>query len=232
MPAARTSAAPVGLALLVALVFAGCGGGGAGSVSHGSITRTGSSVPVRPLHAVADYDTDDYSAGSGSDADDDDSPSADRDGDSDGETAGFFDADDTYYTRFGHAAGAPDAKQLRSVIERYFAAIAALDGRAACALMPSSIAKHIPEIFGKGIGPPYARGSSCPQITANVFAFYRRQLLSEAGALEVAVTRVDGARALVVLTFKRARGYPARLIELVRVGDGWRVNGMLDNELP
>jgi len=234
MGTARVSAALAALVLLAALGAVGCGGGGSSSSSsreRAAKGPTGATAPTHPLHAVADYDTDDYSVGSDAD-DDDSSPPYDHDGDSDNETGGFYDSDDAFEIGFGHAADAPDARQARSLIRRYFAAASSLNGREGCALMLASIARHIPEIFGKGLGPPYARGNDCPQIVANVFAFYRRQLLVEAGALEVASVRVRGPRALAVLTFKRDRGYPARLIELAREGDRWRMNGMLDNELP
>ena len=121
---------------------------------------------------------------------------------------------------------------MKALVRRYFAAIAGLDGRTACSLMLARVAAHVPEVLGSGaVRPSFVHGGTCPQIAASMFAFYGRQLRAEAGAVEVVAVRVHGASGLAVLAFRRDPSLPLRVIELGREGDGWRVDGILDNEL-
>jgi hypothetical protein len=236
----RTSATARALVLaacalaLASLGLVACGGGSTAPSQQHSAAATvrASGRSPQPRHPVADFDGDDYEAGTDAD-DDDSSPPPDRDGDADGEPGRPYDRDDAGVLGLGRPAAARDTREVQALVASYFAAVAAQDGRAACSLMLANVAAHIPEILGPNVPrPPFVHGGNCPQIAASVFAFYGRQLRAEAASVRVSAVRVDGASALVLLAFGDRSGLPLRLIALAREGSGWRVDGMLDNELP
>jgi hypothetical protein len=225
----RYAAAWVALAL-IAVTPIGCGAVVAGHPRSTGAHPSGSGRPVRPRHAVADFDGDDYEVGGDAD-DDDSSPPYDRDGDADGEPGRLYDQDDGFLG-FGRVANAGDRRHAQVLVLRYFSALAAQDGRVACSLMLASVAAEIPEIYGEKVPRPrIMHGSTCPQIAASAFAFYGRQLRAEASSVQVKAVRVHGRSALVLLEFGPRSGLPLRLIALARERGRWRVDGMLDNEL-
>jgi hypothetical protein len=229
--AARALIPAGGLLALAALGLAACGGGQGRSPRGSGAARVTRTVAAgEPRHAIADFDGDDHEAGSDAD-DDDSSPPHDRDGDSDGQAGQLYDSDNADVLA-GRPASTSDLYAVKPLVHRYFAAIARLDGRTACSLMLARVADHVPEVLGSGaLRPSFVHGGTCPQIAASVFAFYGHQLRAEAGAVEVTALRVRGASGLAVLAFRRDPSLPLRVIELGREGDGWRVDGMLDNEL-
>jgi hypothetical protein len=226
----RYAVAWVALAL-IAVTPIGCGAVGDGHPPRSTGAHSaGAGRPSRPRHAVADFDGDDHEAGGDAD-DDDSSPPYDRDGDSDGQAGQFYDSDDADVLA-GRPASTSDLHAVKVLVPLYFAAIAGLDGRTACSLMLARVAAHVPEVLGSGaVRPSFVHGGTCPQIAASMFAFYGRQLRAEAGAVEVVAVRVHGASALAVLAFRRDPSLPLRVIEIGREGHGWRVDGILDNEL-
>jgi hypothetical protein len=230
---------PKALAVLVTGLVAsgmGCGGGEAGTRPASlrrseASTRSHGSSPSHPRHAIADYDGDDYEAGG--DADDDDNVNAsDSDGDSDGSQGAAFDQDDVMLIDSGRPAGAADRREVSALVKRYFAAAGGAHGAVACGLVAASVARAVPEVIGGPTGRPYARGNTCPEILSSVFRFFGAQLAAEASAVEVTRVRVEGNQATVVLGFKAIHHYPARVMSLIRQGHAWRVDGILDNELP
>jgi hypothetical protein len=220
-------AAAIGFCLGVAA----CGGAGRGT---GPASRSGAAATrppgaVRPSPSITgDYDTDD-SNNLFKDADNDDSKSTDRDGDSDNGSGSYYDNDDRSVRDVGHAANAADRAAITRLLRRYYAAAGAGDGEAACSMIVRSIARTIPEAFGRPPAP-YARGTTCAPVVTQLFEHYRRQLAAHAAPLAVSDVRVDGhGRGVAVLAF---RGLPGRQIDVARDRGAWRVKGLFDEELP
>jgi hypothetical protein len=224
----------LGLAIL-AMSFSACGNDAA-SVGHTSSVADASSAPANssPLPAQryidGDYDNDDYDAAASGDADNDDSNRPkDRDNDADGGPA-YYDRDDDSVRDFGKAAGRDDFRSIVSLIERYYVVAGAKDGAAACSMIDASLANSVPEDLGQEPGPSYLRGSTCAAVMTKVFELNRRQIASyEASGLKVTGVRIRGDRGLVVLGF---RTLPGRQIAVSRENGSWKVDALLDSELP
>jgi hypothetical protein len=180
---------------------------------------------------TGDYDNDDYgtSASSYGDADNDDHKATDRDNDSDNSTGSYYDSDDDALRYFGHAADSVDRRDIAALIERYYSQAVAQDGAAGCTMIVSGIAKSVPEDIGRPPGPPYLRGDTCAVVLSKVFKENRRQLMAYAASLRVTGVRVLGGRAVAILGF---RALPGRDFHLLREGGAWKLESLLDGELP
>lgn len=212
-----------------------CGGHGAPGLRPrhaGVASQPGPSSAVnipRLRYLSGDYDGDDYYANRG-DADNDDSHILkDRDNDADSKNHSYYDADDGMVRSFGRAASAVDRGAIMALVRRYYSAAAAEDGRAGCSMLLGSVARSIPQTLGRPPGPPYLAGSACGAIVTKVFEQDHRQLAIYAKRLHVADVRVAGDHGVVVLD---VRPLPARQILVKREGDVWKVDTLLDNELP
>ena len=85
--------------------------------------------------------------------------SGDTDHDSSEQTT--FDSDDGRALHFGRAADATDRKAITAVVEHYYAALAAEDGSAACALMMAPVAESVPEEIYGPRALAHKSGKSC-----------------------------------------------------------------------
>lgn len=187
------------------------------------------SVPPSPS-ITGDYDGDDDYASHGSDGDNDDSSRPkDRDNDFDNPTHSYFDGDDSSVRGFGHAASAVDRRAITALVKRYYALADAEDGAAACPMIVPSLANSVVEALGGPGGPPFAHGKTCAEVMTSVFAHYHRQLAADTVTLRVSGVRVDGRVGVAVLAF---RTLPGRQINVARMGAGWRIDILLDTELP
>jgi len=213
------------------LFLAGCGGASYDARQASTSSATSSRAVPPSSSLTGDYDGDDDPGEklSRNDGDNDDARPTDQDNDSDSNGKSYFDSDDDSVRRFGHAASTADRKAVVSLVKRYFAAAAAEDGMTACSLLASAFAKSLPETLGGAGGPPYARGATCAAVTSGIFAHYHRQIAAHAATLEVPGVRVEGAEAMVVLAF---RGLPGRSTRVAREHGVWRVDSLLDIELP
>jgi hypothetical protein len=219
---------PVVVALCLCVAACGAASHGAGSTSRSASAAVGPSPSI-----TGDYDgDDDYGAKLQSDGDNDDSTMPkDRDNDNVGDDSGnsYFDADDEVVRLSGHVASAVDRTAITRLVKRYFAVANAEDGMTACSMIVSSFAKSVPETLGRPPGPPYARGTTCAAVMSKVFAHYHRQLAAHATTLEVNGVRVDRGIGVAVLAF---RTLPGRQIRVAREGGVWRMDALLDLELP
>lgn len=174
-----------------------------------------------------DEDDDDSSIGQGgvTTADPQD---ADGDNDlTDNRGKGYYDEDDGAVQGFGQPAGPDEAKALRKVVARYFAAARAGNGKIACATIEQKIGAALPENYGTAVGPAYLRGAkTCAAVMSGLFEHLRRQL-----SIRQLVTsiRVNGARAYVLLGSRRA---PASYVTLEREGGAWRIAEIVPGALP
>jgi hypothetical protein len=200
--------------------------------SPSAALTSASRTTARARNSVyGDYDNDDLVGGRFGDADNDDSTGPrDRDNDSDNGSKSYYDQDDDSVRAFGQAANGEERRAISSLVRRYFAVAAAGDGAGACAMIVPSLRVAIPEDLGRPPGPSYARGDTCRTVVSRVFSVFHVQLAAYASRLAITAVRVEGDRGLVVLGFA---SLPGRQIGVIRVsGVGWKVETLLDRELP
>lgn len=153
------------------------------------------------------------------------------DADKDNDASGFADEkNNDSVLDFGHAADSSDQREITSLIKRYYAAAVTENGAKACSLLYSTIEESVPEDYG--ISPPsqpYLRGTTCPAVLTLLFKHYHPQLLLEYPKLEVARVRMIEHHGLVILRFGKL---PEREIPVGREGHTWKLDALLDNEMP
>lgn len=190
-----------------------------------------STVPML-RHFGGDYDPDDYN-GHENDGDNDDSNEPrDRDNDFDGNNSNnkiYYDSDDTRIRAFGHAPSVTDRRAITRLVKHYFAVAATEDGQTACSMIVASMARAVPEDLGQPPGPPYLRGKTCAAVMSKLFKQNRRQLTVYSTMLEVTGVRLDRNRGVAVLGFT---ALPGRQIQVVREHGTWKIDALLDRELP
>jgi hypothetical protein len=147
---------------------------------------------------------------------------------------GQQDEDDYLVLAYGHAADAADERAVAALVRRYMAAAAARDGAAACRLVyarvnkGSKLLEAIPLPYTPGPESPL-KGKTCPVVVSWLFREDRARLRSEIGSLRVTGLRVSGRHGLALLGFTPAR---ERYIAVIREGRVWKVEGLLDSQLP
>jgi hypothetical protein len=221
-------------ALLLGVYGDACGsskGSGSTQAIADGATTTSSSGPSRAERGViGDYDADDNYNGQYEEGDNDDSHlPKDRDNDSDNGSKSYYDSDDSSVRAYGHAVDTAERQTATALVKRYFTAASKGDGATACSLIVASIASSVPEDLGQDAGPLYARGSSCSTVLSKIFKHYHRQIAAEAMELEVTGVRIDHGVGVAVLGFKTL---PGRQLRVAREGGVWRINALLDTELP
>lgn len=227
--------------LLLGAWISACGGTGRG-VRTGSPSSSGgpaSGQETAPLatdatrtagHLFGDYDGDDYYIQKSSDLDNDDGHKPrDGDGDYDNRSKSYFDSDDGPVLRFGHAASTADRRAIEAVVKRYFAAAATKDGAAACSIITTPLAKSVPEDLGQPPGPAFLSGKTCAVVMSKLFKESSLQFTTYAKRLRVVGVRLDRGRGFAILGF---RDLPGRRIDVAREGGVWKIQALVDGELP
>jgi len=190
---------------------ANLGTGSSSSVSHTIASSTASKVSA-PNSTQEDYLT------------------ADRDHDNDLE-ATIDDTNNDDSVDYGHAASAADKRAVTVMLKRYYAAATAENGAEACSMIVSSLAESVLEDYGPGSpGPSYLKvGTSCASVMTLLFRHFHSRLTVELPKLEVARVRLVGHKGLAVLSFD---SMPEREIQVGRQGGIWKVDALIDHELP
>jgi hypothetical protein len=131
---------------------------------------------------------------------------------------------------YGHAASVSDQRAVTKLLKRYYAAAAAENGAAACMMIYSTLAESVAEDYGHTPpGPEYSHGRTCPEVMTRMFAHFHPQLALELPKLQVAHVRLVEHHGLVVLSFGTL---PERQIGVAREGHTWKVETLLDSEIP
>ena len=156
---------------------------------------------------------------------------ADRDQDNDvGAPQDGLEKNNNRVLDFGRAAGSSDERAITSLIEGYYAAALAEDGAKACTLLYSTLAEAVPEDYGQSPpSQPYMRGTTCPTVMMLLFKHEHSKLAVLVPLLKVSRVRLKEHHGLVVLQFGKM---PERQIPVAREGHIWRVEALLDSELP
>lgn len=214
--------------VLLALSVSACAHGGSASSSTSSTTSgsgfgstTSSVIPAgQTLRGDGDADNPSDIDGNG---DSDGASVGGADSDNDNPTTAsykFPDADDRATFAYGHTPSAVEQRTISDAVKRYYAAASTGDGAAACALLPTSLARSLPEEVGS------ARHSTCQAIVSTSFR-QRHQQLAE--AITVVAVRIKGNSAQVVFS---SRSMPASDIYLTREARSWKVEQLLGQPLP
>jgi hypothetical protein len=218
---------PIATALL-SVCLAACGEAGKGT----------SSTPKVPTSAIARGAPSTVSGEAPAlrnlrgDEDDDDTPNNrardnrnDNDSDFDNDSkasegTGYYDGDDTGARTYGRAANKGESETIGALVKRYYAAAAAGNGPRACSLIDSLFARSIPEDYGKGAGPAYARGNTCAVVMSKLFEHDHSKLPA---AIVVTGIRVNGSQARALIGSKTV---PAGYLPLKRERGVWKVDAL------
>lgn len=213
---------------LAALTVVACGASTRGTGETGSAAQTARAPKI--AHTAqrlrGDEDDDDGNSETENPKNPDDGD-ADRDHDyNENVINGYYDADDTEITRYGHAGIGSQASALDAFAKRYFTAAAADDGATTCAMIKPSFANSIALTYGSGAGPVYMRGSTCSAVMTRLFQHIHSQV---AAPITVSAVRVQGHTARIVVGSPAA---PASFLPMEREGSTWKLVGLIGTPLP
>lgn len=127
---------------------------------------------------------------------------------------------------YGHEASAADRLAVTKLVKRYYAAVAAEDGKAACGLLVPVLAAAVPEDYGRAPGPVYARGNTCATVLSKLFRHLHASAAAFA-ATEVTDVRIYRNHGFAELHSKVT---PNGEIFVERQGGPWRVGVTLGKE--
>ncbi len=154
---------------------------------------------------------------------------ADTDKDNDVAVAAQDDTNNNGVLDFGKAASASERRAITELLKRFYTAAAAENGAAACSMIYSTITEVIAENHGRPPSPAYSRGRNCPEVMTGIFVHFHPQLALELPKLQVARVRLVEHHGLAVLSFG---AMPERQISVAREGHAWKIQTLLDSEIP
>ena len=134
--------------------------------------------------------------------------------------------DDNHVLYYGHAANPTDRQAIVALLTRYYAAAAASDGAKACPLLLRFVSESVAEDIGHAAT---LRGRSCAAVMSKLFGVHHKLLSGENATLKVLTVRVEGDKALTVLSF--ANLPEVRQMTERREGHGWKILTLLDGIL-
>jgi hypothetical protein len=111
-------------------------------------------------------------------------------------------------------------------VKRYYAAVAAGDGAAACALLSSGLSKSIVMGFGRSSA---LRGKGCAGILSLLFKHRSGQAGAPLAAIDVTAVRVRGDRGFALL---RSKTMPSGEIGVAREAGAWKIGALIGGALP
>lgn len=213
------SAAVAAMCLGIAAVGCGGSGGSQSAVASSRPRHEPSAIVVHGKVPVANLQND---------RDDDDQDGEEigvnpNDGDTDGDNDmarvwNYYDKDDVPLRTFGHAAKGSELSQLVAFATRYSSAEVSEDGKTACAMLTSTLARSVVQDYGHGsVGPAYLRSAgTCTQVLTQLFVHQHAQLRSPA---QVMMVRAKAQEARVLIG---SHDMPASYFELQREGGIWK----------
>lgn len=225
------SASLLVLAYLSVVVIAGCGSG------HGGINSATASGPAAEMTIVTTRAIPpgqrfrgDGDADNPGDIDGNGDVDPKRDKDSDYPTRDSYrlpDTDDSAVFSFGHAASGAQARALSAITTSYYRAAEQENGAAACALLPATFARTVPESYGGAAGPPFMSGDkTCAEALRGLFVHDHDELDEPITVLRV---RVRDKLALAIIGSRKLR---ASELSLTRQGGIWQVAEIIGQPLP
>jgi hypothetical protein len=136
-----------------------------------------------------------------------------------------FDGDDDEVRYFGHRPSDADRGSIVALIGRYYAAMAADDGRSACSMIDVSLVKALLE---QADGSRGSANGGCAEAMVKLFAHVPGHSPGDITATTVIGVRVRGGDGLALL---RLRNSSTRDMPVVREKGTWKVEAFVDNGL-
>jgi hypothetical protein len=155
------------------------------------------------------------------------------DGDYDGDARNHY--DDPGIRGYGHPLHGTGRRVVAALVKLYFAAAAAGDGARACSLLVTSVGRDVSlgevaeRVYPPAPSVPPLRGESCARIMSLVFHEAHQRLVASDATLRVTGVRTKDLHGLVLLGFQTS---PERYIPVRREHGGWRIDALLDEEIP
>jgi hypothetical protein len=113
---------------------------------------------------------------------------------------GPIEAEPEPYETFGTPAGPTETEAVRATVKQYFAAVAAGDSVQVCAMLYSTLAKAMPEDYGKSPpGPPGLSGKTCPEVMAKRFRHRSGLPVHDLRRAEVTLVRSKYPKAIALV---------------------------------
>jgi hypothetical protein len=150
----------------------------------------------------------------------------DRDGDSDNRTKGAYDVDDRAIAAYGHAASRAQERAIAALMARYYAAVAAGDGVAGCALMSRSLAQALAEESSQAGQATSGTARGCATAFSSALPAARR--LGRRTGVRAIGARVGTGQGFALL---RMPSSEMRDMPVVREGGEWKVGALIDGRL-
>jgi hypothetical protein len=144
--------------------------------------------------------------------------------------------DDVRMREFGKPASGGDKRKIAAVVEDYYKLAVEANGVAACSLLYSTLAKNptIVKVTPRDYltPPPLPRvvsGENCARAASRAFTKEHPLLTVKQATLQVTGVRVRRSHAVAILGF---RNTPQRWIPLTLERHKWKIDSLLDHELP
>jgi len=217
------------LAVALMGLAGGCGGssggaGGSSQTSSGSAAANGS-ASVGSTSSSGSQASGGASQGSGAGKAGAQASRSRSQRESNADLARRYPHGDNSIQTFGRKGDEADRHAVNDVVKRYYGALAAGDGTAACALVSAGLARQ----FVAGLGrSPTLKGKGCGAILSLLFKARGRQLRASMVGLEVTSVRIEGDKGFALL---RSKEMPAGEIPVVREHGEWKVAGLIGSGL-
>jgi len=144
--------------------------------------------------------------------------------------------DDWRMREFGRPASVVDEHTIIALVQHYYAAAASVEGARACSLIYSVLARTPtvaavipPDYLTKPPLPRVLRGEDCAHAAAAIFTKEHRLLVMKNATLQITDVRVKRNHAVAILGFRTT---PQRWMPITREGNTWKIDSLLDHELP
>ena len=138
--------------------------------------------------------------------------------------------DDTYILGYGHPANVADGHAIVVLFKRYYAAAAARDGTAACALFYTPFVARLDGGYEQPLDRPPPRGESCATIASKLFDRRRYLLAIEQAKLKAIGARVSGETGYALLRFETIT--PETFYMPLHIQSGrWKIDGLFIRSL-
>jgi hypothetical protein len=140
-----------------------------------------------------------------------------------------FDRDDGEFRYYGRAAGANVRRAVTRLVARYYAAAAANDGAAACALVDAELADAFAaQRDARFPGSPAPAAGGCAAALAARFRHILGRSAADMASVRVIGVRVAGDRGLALL---RLRSSQVRYIPVGSERGAWKIEALIDSEM-
>jgi hypothetical protein len=145
--------------------------------------------------------------------------------------APYDDSSNAGALEFGKPASTADTRAITAAIKHYYAVALSGNGAKGCSLIYSPIAESVVEDYGQSPpGPAYMSANTCAGAMTLFFKHFHPQFVAEVPHLRVRRVQLEEHHGIAILSF--GKKLSERDISIVREGHAWKIEGLLDKELP